>query len=242
MSEAEKEAGEGFLSRWSRRKREVVEAPETPLADIPTVEAAPPGSPAQEAGPEGPAVQPATPLAERAACPIPEIPAVDPASLPPVESLTVESDFSAFLKPGVPSLLRNAALRRMWSLDPAIRDYVGPLDYQWDFNTPGGLPFGFANELTGDISKLLAQAIGKIEELAEEKPPEAVSGTGPGTTPGGAEAEAADSTLPAPAVEQPENEAPPALVAEAGPAIMSPPATTEPPAPPRRRHGGALPG
>ena len=232
MSEAEKEAGEGFLSRWSRRKREVVEAPEPPPAEISVAEAAPPGSPAK-AGPDAPAA----PSAERAACPIPEIPAVDPASLPPVESLTVESDFSAFLKPGVPSLLRNAALRRMWSLDPAIRDYVGPLDYQWDFNTPGGLPFGFANELTGDISKLLAQAIGKIEELAEEPSHETKAGTAEAT-----EAGAADSPLTEPAVEQPEEEAPPALVAVANPAIEPPPWAPEPAPAPRRRHGGALPG
>ena len=228
MSEAEKEAGEGFLSRWSRRKREVVEAPEPPPVEIPVADAALPGSPA-EAGPDAPDAPPA----ERAACPIPEIPEVDPASLPPVESLTVESDFSAFLKPGVPSLLRNAALRRMWSLDPAIRDYVGPLDYQWDFNTPGGLPFGFANELTGDVSKLLAQAIGKIEELAEDA-----------TTPETAEAATADSAPTGPAAEQPEEEqAPPALVAETNtPAIASPPPMPEPAPMPRRRHGGALPG
>ena len=232
MSEAEKEAGEGFLSRWSRRKREVVEAPEPSPAEIPVAEAVPSGSPAEEAGPDAPA----TPLAERAACPIPEIPEVDPASLPPLESLTVESDFSAFLKPGVPTLLRNAALRRMWSLDPAIRDYIGPVDYQWDFNTPGGLPFGFANELTGDISKLLAQAIGKIEELAEDDTPDAATGET-------AEAGSADSPPPGPPADQREEEqAPPALVAEATPAIASQPAAAEPAPAPRRRHGGALPG
>lgn len=229
MSEAEKEAGEGFLSRWSRRKREVAEAPEPPPAALPAAEAAMPGSPAEEAGPDAPA----TPPAERAACPISEIPEVDPASLPPVESLTVESDFSVFLKPGVPTLLRNAALRRMWSLDPAIRDYIGPVDYQWDFNTPGGLPFGFANELTGDISKLLAQAIGKIEELAEEKPK---------GTPGRAEAGEPDSASMGPLAEDREAERPPALVAEATPAIEPPPLAPEPAPAPRRRHGGALPG
>jgi hypothetical protein len=230
MSEAEKEAGEGFLSRWSRRKREVVEAPEPPGTENPLADVATPGSPAVETGPDAPG----TPPAERAACPIPEIPAVDPASLPPLESLTVDSDFSAFLKPGVPTLLRNAALRRMWSLDPAIRDYIGPVDYQWDFNIPGGLPFGFANELTGDVSKLLAQAIGKIEELAEATPGEA--------TPGMAEAGVPNSPLGGPAAEDPEEEAPPAMLAEANPAIEPPPLAPEPALAPRRRHGGALPG
>lgn len=231
MSEAEKEAGEGFLSRWSRRKREVLEAPAAPPAESPVAEAMPLAVPDSQA-------EPAAPPAERAACPIPDIPEVDPASLPPIESLTAESDFAAFLKPGVPTLLRNAALRRMWSLDPAIRDYVGPLDYQWDFNTPGGLPFGFANELTGDISKLLAQAIGKIEELAEDKP-------GEGEAAEASKAAMSDSAPTGPAAEPPEpEEAPPALVAEGRPAIEPAPVLPEPePAPaPRRRHGGALPG
>jgi Protein of unknown function (DUF3306) len=63
--------------------------------------------------------------------------------LPPVEELTAESDFGAFLRQGVPERLRNAALRRMWALDPAIRDHVGDArDYAWDWNVPGGVPGG----------------------------------------------------------------------------------------------------
>lgn len=230
MSEAEKETAEGFLSRWSRRKREVVEAPQAPPADSLAVEPVPSASPEEEAG----LAAAERPAAERGTCPIPEIPDVDPASLPPVESLTVDSDFSAFLKPGVPTLLRNAALRRMWSLDPAIRDYIGPVDYQWDFNTPGGLPFGFANELTGDVSKLLAQAIGKLEELAEEKPGEVRPET----------AEAGPTDMPPAGAdsEQPrEDEPPPVLVADAVPAVALSVAP-EPTRAPRRRHGSALPG
>jgi hypothetical protein len=34
-------------------------------------------------------------------------------------------DLAAFLKPGVPAELTRAALRRAWSSDPAIRDFVG---------------------------------------------------------------------------------------------------------------------
>jgi hypothetical protein len=163
------------------------------------------------------------------------VPEIDPASLPPVESLTIESDFGQFLRPGVPTLLRNAALRRMWSLDPAIRDYIGPVDYQWDFNTPGGLPFGFANELVGDVSKLLAQAIGKIEELAPDDAPEQ------------AQAEA-DQPEPVPEATPVPEDPMPALVAqgsdedvskaEVSPELL---ADLDPPLVPRRRHGGALP-
>lgn len=236
MTEAEKEAGEGFLSRWSRRKREVTEATEAPPVDLPVAEPSAPGAPMDQPGP----AEEAAPPAERAACPILEAPEVDPATLPPVESLTVASDFSAFLKPGVPTLLRNAALRRMWSLDPTIRDYIGPVEYQWDFNTPGGLPLGFANELTGDISKLLAQAIGKLDELAEETPDETVPGVAAET----AETDAADPVPTGQVADEPEEEpAPPlALVAEPMPAIATPAIASEPAPAPRRRHGGALPG
>ncbi|TIY05569.1 MAG: DUF3306 domain-containing protein, partial [Mesorhizobium sp.] len=36
-------------------------------------------------------------------------------------------------------MLKRAALRRMWSLDPAIRDHIGPSEYAWDFNRPGSM-------------------------------------------------------------------------------------------------------
>ncbi|WP_270936123.1 DUF3306 domain-containing protein [Falsiroseomonas oryzae] len=239
---AEETEGEGFLARWSRRKRAVAEAG-------PPVESSPEALPADataEATDTAPAeAEPSPP--PRAACPIPNLPEIDPASLPRIEDLTAESDFSLFLRPGVPSVLRNAALRRMWSLDPAIRDYIGPVDYQWDFNTPGGLPFGFSNELGGDVAKLLAQAIGRLgedeaeaagppaeEAPAAEAPPMAMAESPPAVTaeaPPGAETDDPSAAVPA----DPE----PRILAAEIPAGPVPPA--EAPAP-RRRHGGALPG
>ncbi len=59
--------------------------------------------------------------------------------LPRVEDLTAQSDLSAFLRKDVPKMLKRAALRKMWSLDPAIRDYIGPSEYAWDFNKPGSM-------------------------------------------------------------------------------------------------------
>lgn len=92
--------------------------------------------------------------------PAAEAPAFDPSTLPPVETLTIDSDLTAFLRPGVPSSLRSAALRRLWTLDPAIRDYIGPADYAWDWNVPDGVP-GFSPTLVGDIRALVAQAVGQ---------------------------------------------------------------------------------
>lgn len=223
--EAEKD---GFLARWSRRKRAAEADPAPRPADPPAPDAAAtPGAGAPEAGTDRAG---APPLAARPACPIPDLPAIDLASLPRIEDLTAESDFSLFLRPGIPAMLRDAALKRMWSLDPAIRDYIGPVEYQWDFNTPGGLPFGFGPDLGGDAAKLLAQAIGQVERLAGR-----LEGDDPAAPPSGP---ATAGAPPAPA-------AGPDLLAAAEPPPADPeapaPAAAVEPAMPRRRHGGALP-
>ena len=194
---------EGFLSRWSRRKREVLDA-----------------EPAPEIAADAPRDLPG-----QAACPVPGVEEVDLASLPRIEDLTVTSDLGPFLRPGIPAALRAAALRRMWSVDPAIRDFIGCVDYQWDFNTPGGLPAGFATELVGDVQKLLAQAIGTREGEAEEE----------AATP-----EAVDQPAPTPLRLDDPAEPPPALVAPVmEPETLPAPEEEAPPAP--RRHGRALP-
>jgi hypothetical protein len=114
---------DGFLSRWSRRKR--------------AVEQAQPAEPQPPAVPETPEAV-ATPEPDQAT---PELAADEIAALPSLEDLTAETDLTGFLRQGVPASLRNAALRRMWSLDPAVRDYVGDArDYAWDWNAPGGVP------------------------------------------------------------------------------------------------------
>jgi Protein of unknown function (DUF3306) len=90
---------------------------------------------------------------------IDEAPAVDPASLPKIDDLTAESDISVFLRKGVPEALQKLALRRMWSLDPEIRDFVEMAENQFDFHAPGGIP-GLFQELAegSDVSVWLAQA------------------------------------------------------------------------------------
>ena len=65
---------------------------------------------------------------------------LDLASLPPIESIGGGSDIRPFLAAGVPADLTRAALRRAWSTDPAIRDFVGLSENSWDFNEPDGVP------------------------------------------------------------------------------------------------------
>jgi hypothetical protein len=146
--------GESFLSRWGRRKREARAVP-------PPAETAPADESAAEA---------------ESAAPLETEPALSPeevAALPPVETLTAESDFAAFLRKGVPEGLRLAALRRMWVLDPAIRDFVGDArDYSYDWNNIDSIP-GFGS-LTpgGDATAAVERA---VETARQESSPPAES-------------------------------------------------------------------
>lgn len=203
---------EGFLSRWSQRKRATLrgETPPEPVAETPPVAT----------------LEPTPDPAPEAAAEAPEEPPFDLASLPPLETLTAESDFLPFLARNVPALLKRAAMRRMWSLDIGIRDYVGPADYAWDYNAVGGVP-GSSLDLIGDIGKHLAQAIGAM-------PPPAPACAAP------------EQDTPATELPPVIAEAPPAATlrlseAPVEPAPM-PPATAPESGPRPRRHGAAIPG
>ena len=78
----------------------------------------------------------------------------DAATLPPVESIGNGSDIGPFLASGVPADLTRAALRRAWSTDPTIRDFVELSENSWDFNAP--VP-GFESLTTDDVRRLLAR-------------------------------------------------------------------------------------
>jgi len=186
-------AAPGFLARWSRRKRAA--AAPVPAEPEPT---APPVLPAEA----------------------PPLPAFDPASLPAIETLTAASDIAAFLRAEVPAALRQAALRRIWTLDPGIRDFIGPADYAWDYNAPDGVP-GFALTLGGELAGLLAQAIG---EPRPEAPPGVVAAEAPAIITAEGAPAAAPPGAPEPA---------PGLPPEPAPSVRADP--------PPRRHGGAIP-
>lgn len=86
------------------------------------------------------------------------------AALPDINTLTAESDVACFLRKGVPAALRNAALRRMWMLDPAIRDFVGPArDYSYDWNLPGGVPGSGPLEPGAVTAAMLRRVLGDQE-------------------------------------------------------------------------------
>jgi hypothetical protein len=49
--------------------------------------------------------------------------------LPPIEELTFQSDFTAFMAKNVPEAIRHAALRKLWLSDPVLANLDGLNDY-----------------------------------------------------------------------------------------------------------------
>ncbi|WP_094183760.1 DUF3306 domain-containing protein [Bradyrhizobium canariense] len=95
---------------------------------------------------------------------------IEPANLPSIEAIDLNTDIRGFLQSGVPAELTRAALRQAWVSDPAIRDFIGIAENQWDFNDPEAMPgFGPLPE-EYDVSGLLSQALGARDHLVESIP------------------------------------------------------------------------
>ncbi|HEY8567164.1 MAG TPA: DUF3306 domain-containing protein [Beijerinckiaceae bacterium] len=208
---------DGFLARWSRRKREIETS--VPQATTPTPELA---------SNTAPPLEPEAPLATD------EEIAAALAELPPIDALTPETDVTGFLRREVPEALRNAALRKVWALDPAIRDFVNDArEYAFDYNTPGGAPGYGPLDPGDDVAAMVERVFGGSPRPVppEEAPPqpaeppaEAAAEVSPDEPDGEADA-VATASLPAPE----ERDALPLPALEPEPAV------------PVRRHGRASP-
>lgn len=85
----------------------------------------------KQAEPQPPeAPPPPPPQAEPAAEPPPQ------PDLPDIASLTKDSDFSPFLRPGVPEDTHREALRALWRSDPIFAVQDGLTDYAEDYANP----------------------------------------------------------------------------------------------------------
>ncbi len=145
---------ENFIARWTRLKHEADAARDTALesgASPSEAEASPDSE--LDAVPPGNEAELVEPF--------------DPASLPSIDTITFDTDIRPFLHGRVPAALTRAALRQAWTSDPAIRDFIGIAENQWDFNDPGAIP-GFGPMLGEDnLQSLLEQAIGLHKKLVE---------------------------------------------------------------------------
>ncbi|GGB42116.1 hypothetical protein GCM10011316_12560 [Roseibium aquae] len=158
MSRVDDAAQGGFLARWSRRKRES-QAPEKLEGEPPLEDQASAGltqSPG-DGPPSDRAGEDPEQAANRAAAE-----AID------LETLTAESDFTVFMKKGVPEALKNRALRKLWRSDPVFAVLDGLNDYDTDFRTADHLVSSYRS--AWEVGKGYAA---KAEEMAAEAADEA---------------------------------------------------------------------
>ena len=106
-------------------------------------------------------------LKQEVATATPSAEPLDLAKLPPIESLTSESDLSVFLQSGVPADMLRAALRRAWRLDPRIHGFIGIAESQWDFNDPDAMPGFGPLELKGDAVAVVSRSTPITDGAAE---------------------------------------------------------------------------
>jgi hypothetical protein len=141
---------DNFLARWSRRKRDVAKAETEPRVEPKPAESAPASNAAQKSEPE-----------------------FDVTNLPPLDSINALTDITAFLRAGVPQELTRAALRRVWTTDPSIRDFVGLAENAWDFTDPTAMPGFGPLESTEELRRMVARVVDQIGRMAESNATEA---------------------------------------------------------------------
>jgi len=164
MNDNRHDEHEGFLTRWSRRKAQTMRGEEPPEPATDEDETPPPVA-ADETPPpaDAAAAAPDEVSAGRADEALPE--------LPPLDSLSADSDYSAFMSKGVPADLRQKALRKLFHSDKFnIRD--GLDDYDLDFSKPEPLGDIITAEMRYRIERELERLAGldDDEEIPEDSP------------------------------------------------------------------------
>jgi hypothetical protein len=196
---------EPFLKRWSRGKQGARVAPD--------------GAPAPGRAPVARSSGAAT----------------APPGLPSLDDIRTRGDVAAFLREGVPSELRLAALRRAWRLDPAIAAHRPLVDYDWNVNAPGYGRLRAAD----DPARLIEALFGHLRKVsADASPEERMNDPKPPPCPGASSvAECAEESPP----NSEQERASPLAEAGGGPVAFR--EIGHAPGPRnRRRHGGAVPG
>ena len=158
---------ESLLLRWSRRKHQARQevqqkAPREAAQEIGDGPVAPDASAADAAPVERADSSPAA-VAESEV----SAPEVDIESLPNIETLTYESDFSMFLREGVPERLKQAALRKLWLSNPVFANLDGLNDY--DPQTMKFLEEAVAEPIA-EVGRALRDKIMDAKRAREERP------------------------------------------------------------------------
>jgi hypothetical protein len=153
---------DGFLSRWARRKQEVRESEEREAALAPDAAAdADADAEAQAQALADPDQRDVPPDEETRQRWIDELEAVD------IGSLAYESDFTIFMKSWVPVALRQKALRKLWTTNPALAVLDGLNDYDLDY-TDKAIAAGkvISSYMPGRGYAAVEEVVAKVEALA----------------------------------------------------------------------------
>jgi hypothetical protein len=212
----------GFsLRRWSERKLAASRA----AAPVPPVETATAVAGGESAAPATVAPAAATPASA----------APTPAPLPAVESLTFDSDFTAFLRPEVDESMRRGALRKLFR-DPRFNVMDGLDTYIDDYGKPDPISPEIVRQLGQgrylfDPPRTRVNARGEVEDV----PAESAAATPAAGPPAATAVDTACGALPAPV-----DAAVPACAADAG-GVAPVAGAAEPPADPANptARGGA---
>lgn len=152
-------ADEPFLGRWSRLKAEARrrDVPDEPVGDAP----ASPGTPAASAK-AGAAAE---------ASPPPDAPAVPP-PLPDLDQLDQDSDYSAFLAPGVDAGLRSRALRKLFH-SPKFNVFDGLDTYRDDFTSFPALGSVVTADMRFQMERAARELAARAKDALSREPPAA---------------------------------------------------------------------
>lgn len=142
---------QGRLSRWSRQKLASAKADAVPAVDVEEVVPQQPGPQELERQAAEAAALEAQLAANRQAAE-----AVD------LTTLDERSDFSVFLKEGVPKLLKKQAMAALWRSNPVYANVDGLVDYGEDFGSRDLIMKTFKSAWQAGRGYLKA-----VEELAE---------------------------------------------------------------------------
>ena len=133
--------GEGFFSRWSRRKVRQKEGVR------PGIEAREPLAPRPACLPAESEKEPLTPAGGGQGETAAQAAAEPPPTLADVAALTRDSDFTRFVAPGVDETVKRAALKKMFFSDPHFNTMDGLDVYIDDYNTPDPLPASMLRQM-----------------------------------------------------------------------------------------------
>jgi hypothetical protein len=158
MNNPENRGPENFLARWSSRK--LADRKRSAQQDAPTEHGPRDETGAVENGAvaepqkDGGTTQGNQPF--------------DPAQLPPLDSIGADTNIADFLRRGVPPDLTRAALRRAWTCDPAIKNFVGLVENGWDFNDPSAMT-GFGPISAEEVARLAGRLIEALPAAGPEE-------------------------------------------------------------------------